>query len=263
MKLAREPVVQLSCSFSPGHKQEGQQQQTLIVFLNGINIPHTEWYPIASILQKQLPHCPPILMYDRPNQGTSLGTNLDKPERPEGHGSDCLDAVHDLRELITSIATTRLNIPSSNIDNNLKLVLIASSVAVAIARLYASSYPFTIAGLVILDSTLANSDTVSLFPDPSSPDFRPENLPEVVTGELCADARKRIFPVYGSESRNPEGLWRGNLPALLPDADAPMLEGEPYVTVIQHDAEVFERQVMKVRRKIGSLLELLEFSRGE
>jgi len=187
-------------------------------------------------------------MYDRIGQPTSIGRNEDIPGRPGGHGRDCLDAAHDLRDAIISVAEKHLGISPEKV-NTLRIITVASSVSCAIARLYATEYPKTVMAMVLLDSTLANSDTVSVFPDPDSPDFSSENLPAGVTTELCADSRKKIFPVYGSESKNPEGLWRGTLPDLLPHADSPKIQGSdpgtPYVTVIQHDPEIFPPQVQQ------------------
>lgn len=188
-------------------------------------------------------------MYDRVGQTASIGRNQDVPGRPRGHGRDCLDAAHDLREVITSVGDKHLGISYGQIDN-LRIILVACSISCAIARLYATEFPKTVVGLVLVDSTLANSDTVSLFPDPASPDFSPASLPAGVTPELCADSGKKIFPVYGSESKNPEGLWRGTLPGLLPYSDSPKLQGPepgtPYVTVIEHDPEIFPLQVEQV-----------------
>jgi pimeloyl-ACP methyl ester carboxylesterase len=117
-----------------------------------------------------------MLLYDRVGQATSIGRNLDAPGRPKGHGRDCLDAAHDLREVITHVGETRLGISRREIDN-LEIILVASSMSCAIARLYATEYPRTVTALLLLDSTLANSDTVCVFPDPESAEFCPANLP--------------------------------------------------------------------------------------
>jgi pimeloyl-ACP methyl ester carboxylesterase len=258
VKLVREPSVQLCYSFLPSLNTS--PRGSLIVFLNGINIPHTAWYAVATTLKKENPTCPPMLLYDRVGQAASIGHNLDVPGRPKGHGRDCLNAAHDLREVITHVGETRLGISRREIDN-LDIILVASSVSCAIARLYATEYPRTVTVLLLLDSTLANSDTVSVFPDPESAEFSPVNLPPGVTRELCVDTRKKIFPIYGSESPNPEGLWRGNLPDLLPYAELPKLEGPkpglPYVTVVAHDPEIFPSQVKKVCQHLESCIQIL------
>ncbi|TVY32350.1 hypothetical protein LSUB1_G008618 [Lachnellula subtilissima] len=246
VKLDRDPSLQLSCSFFPSPKSS--PPTSLIVFLNGINTPHKLWYPIAQLLKKDMATCPPMLMYDRIGQVASRGRNLDVPGRPRGHGRDCLDAAHDLRELITYAGENHLGISSTHVDT-VRIIFVASSVSCAIARLYTAKFPRTVTALLFLDSTLANSDTVSVFPDPDSPDFSPGSLPAGVTSELLADARKKIALVYGSESKNPEGLWRGTLPSLLPHSDSPKLlgpePGTPYVTVIEHDPDVFPLQVQQ------------------
>ncbi|TVY50915.1 hypothetical protein LCER1_G008412 [Lachnellula cervina] len=247
VKLNRDPSLQLSCSFIPSSKSS--PPKSLIVFLNGINTPHKLWYPVAQLLRKDIETCPPMLMYDRIGQQASIGRNRDIPGRPRGHGRDCLDAAHDLREVITYAGEKHLGISSTHVDT-LRIIIVASSVSCAIARLYAAEFPRTVTAMVFLDSTLANSDTISVFPDPDSPRFSPESLPAGVTSELCTDARKKIALVYGSESKNAEGLWRGTLPGLLPHSDLPKLQGPepgtPYVTVIEHDPDVFPMQVQQM-----------------
>ncbi|TVY35243.1 hypothetical protein LOCC1_G007925 [Lachnellula occidentalis] len=245
--LARDPSLQLSCSFIPNSPSSSSPQTSLIIFLNGIGVPHTLWYPVAQLLKKDNEKCPPMLMYDRIGQPASRGRNQDVPGsgRPRGHGRDCLDAAHDLHELIAHTAAKHLGIASARVDT-LRVILVASSVSCAIARLYAAEYPSTVSACLLLDSTLANSDTVSVFPDPEAPGFDAGNLLAGVTVEMLKDARRKIARVYGSEAENPEGLWRGTLPGLLPCADGPKLPGMPWVTVLEHDPAVFPAQVKQM-----------------
>jgi pimeloyl-ACP methyl ester carboxylesterase len=144
---------------------------------------------------------PPILTYDRVGQGTTIGRNADVPGRPQGYGGDCLDAAHGIRELVVNIATTRFGIPPANV-NDLHIIFVASSMGCAIARLYADAYPRTVVALLLMDSTIANSDTVSLFPNPEAPGFSAEKLPPGVTPEMCTLTRKIIRRVYHTESPN-------------------------------------------------------------
>lgn len=241
VELKREPSVQLSCSIVA--QPSPSSHDTLIICLSGIDNPQTIWYPIITALQeRKFPDLPPILVYDRVGQGTSIGRNADMPGRPTNFGRDCLDAARDLREIVENVAITRFNLASDKVDG-LRIFLVASSIGCAIARLYAQTYPRTVIGLLLLDSTLANSDTVSIFPDPTSPGFSIDNLPAGVTPEALIRARKITHKFYHPTSWNREGLWRGNLPDLLPYADSPRIqgpiEGAPYVTIVEHDHSLF------------------------
>jgi pimeloyl-ACP methyl ester carboxylesterase len=182
-----------------------------------------------------------MLMYDRPGQGATTDRNPDGPGRPKGHGCDCLLAAHDLRDLIVQVAKTRLGIHKDNI-NKLRIVFVASSIGCAIARLYAIENPGTISGLLLLASTLANSNVSTVFPDPQAPELSKYHLPEGVTIELLENVREKAARHYHPHSPNKEGLWRGTFPGLLPYSDAPPIQGPtsrtPYVTVMEHDRDV-------------------------
>jgi pimeloyl-ACP methyl ester carboxylesterase len=133
----------------------------------------------------------------------------------------------------------------------LKVIMIAHSLGCAIARLYADAYPGTVSALLLLDSTLANSDTISVFPDPKTPGFDERELPKGITAAMCSDTRRKFQVGYAADSPNKEGIWRGTLPALLPLADEPKLMGpggrRPYVTVIRNDPVVYVMAMEKVR----------------
>ncbi|KAG4421183.1 hypothetical protein IFR04_005703 [Cadophora malorum] len=248
--LQRDPQIRISCSFFPPPERPSPRD-TLIVFLNGIDHPKSSWCPTIDALLKprRRPYSTPFLAYDRPGQGTTIGKNQDNPGRPQGHARDCLDAAHDLRELIEYVGKTRLGIGREDIDS-LGIVFVASSIGVAIARLYAAEHPRTATGYLFLDSTLASSDTISIYPDPHAPGFREEDLVNGITAHDLEIGRSRLGRVYSPESANKEGLWRGNLPELLPYSDGPQLVGPgprtPYVTVIQHDPVVNIRQWTKL-----------------
>ncbi|KAG4442406.1 hypothetical protein IFR05_002108 [Cadophora sp. M221] len=248
--LNRDPQIRIACSFFPPPERPSPRD-TLIVFLNGLDSPKSHWCPaIDSLLKpRRRPYSTPFLAYDRPGQATTIGRNQDVPGRPQGHGRDCLEAARDLRELIEKVGETRLGIRREDIDN-LGIVFVAASIGVAIARLYAAEHPRTVTGYLFLDSTLANSDSISVYPDPQAPGFREEELLNGVTSQDLNTARNKLGVVYHPDSPNKEGLWRGNLPDLLPYSDAPQLVGPgprtPYVTVIQHDPTVNARQWVKL-----------------
>ena len=243
--------MRLSCTLFGGSKPSSPRD-TLIVGVNGIDSPQSLFYPTANVLLKssRASNFPLMLTYDRPGQGTTTDLNADVPGRPKRHARDCLDAAHDLRDLVTQVGCSRLGFQRDNI-NNLRIVIVGDSVGCAIARLYAQEYPKTVTALLLLDSTLANSDTVSVFPDPNSSGFSEKDLPPGITAELCEDSRRKIGRGFDTKAPNREGLWRGNLPELLPFSDAPKLQGPrpgtPYVTVVEHDNKVFPEACYKVR----------------
>jgi pimeloyl-ACP methyl ester carboxylesterase len=88
------------------------------------------------------------------------------------------------------IAVKRVGRQPGDIDG-LHLVLVGSSVGCAIARLYAQTFPRTVVGLLLLDSSISNSESISIFPNPSAEDF-----PVGITPEMCIHARKIIHKLY-------------------------------------------------------------------
>lgn len=127
------------------------------------------------------------------------------PGRPKRHGRDCLDAAHDIRDLVTQIGQQKLGVGEKAIDG-LRIFFVASSIGAAICRLYAGAYLKTESALIILSSTIANSDTISLFADPQVPGFDVESLPDGVTAKICNDTRRILGHLYSSTSPNKEGL---------------------------------------------------------
>ncbi|KAL9624067.1 MAG: hypothetical protein Q9160_001589 [Pyrenula sp. 1 TL-2023] len=125
------------------------------------------------------------------------------------------------------------------------LLLVGHSIGVPIARLFATTYPSTVIGLLLLDSTLTNTDFTSLFPDPSSPDFStftalPPGVPESALLTARASLARRFHPTVG----NPQGLDRRNLHTLIPHPQPqPLPPGPdgrpPFVTVIEHGWAAF------------------------
>ncbi|KAM0310359.1 hypothetical protein ACHAO8_008173 [Botrytis cinerea] len=105
---------------------------------------------------------PNILTYDRYGQGatTSQDPADNIPGKDPGYGHDLNDAVNDLHELI------QVTVPT-----NPKLLLVAASIGVHIARTYAHKYPATVEGLLFLDSNIGNAEATDLWPNPHTPDF--------------------------------------------------------------------------------------------
>jgi len=214
-----------------------------------------------SSLASMTPH-PPMLSYDRYGQGLSTDRDpLDaKAEDPE-HGHDCMDVVRDLKQLISQICNEKdLKVPASS-ENSSELFeppifFVANSLGGAVARLYADQYPCTVSAILFLDSVVANSDFVSIWPDPDAPGFAEKYLPlpEGVTEEGLRETRaqygKVFHPVTGIMGKV-EGLSRRNLAELLPDSDKPMLRFEedgkgPWITVVGHGFDTFAEEGLKV-----------------
>jgi pimeloyl-ACP methyl ester carboxylesterase len=185
-----------------------------------------------------------MLAYDRYGQGATT----DRDPSNEGaadpmHAHDCLSVIHDLHQLIMQIANQKLGIKEIS---TVALVFVCNSVGCALARLYAQEFPGSVAGMVLLDSVLANSDFVSVFPDPDGEGFRAEDLPEGVTSEIIRATRAKMAHTFHPDVGSKEGLSRKNLRGLLPYSDAPVLTGVdgrgPFVTVIGHDYMAFAEE---------------------
>lgn len=221
--------------------------KSLVVFLNGLMLPRAFWDPaIHSFLEKRitasLPY-PALLSYDRYGQGDS-DRDPDDKEDPPCHGHDCMSAVHDLRQFLLQIWKEHLDI--SNPTTFPALIFVCNSIGCALARLFAQTYPGTVLGLLFLDSIMANSDFVSLWPDPDAKGFDPHTLPQGVSEKDVRETREAYRRMFHPDVPNNEGLSRRNLAQLLPDSDSPSLEGYggdgPYLTVVGHDWETFAEQ---------------------
>ncbi|KAL4982431.1 Alpha/beta hydrolase fold-1 [Aspergillus falconensis] len=247
--LNTKPAAQISYTFHPPAPFK-DTKKVLLVFLNGLGLPQSSWFPVIAKLQEQTAlDLPGILTYDRYGQGAT--TDCD-PEKPDAH--DCVDVVTDLRQLLTQLTAEKLGINSLD---EVRIVFVANSIGCALARLYAQEYPGTVAGLVLLDSVLANSDFVSIFPDPDAADFDQASLPENITPESLRTTRARVRAIFhpvDGQAGKAEGFSRASLPSLLPHSDGPVLLGPrvkdngdgPFVTVVGHDFEAFARESMRM-----------------
>ncbi|KAF4960132.1 hypothetical protein FGADI_1150 [Fusarium gaditjirri] len=241
IRLETKPSAQLSYSFTASTATKSTNP-TLIVFVNGLGAPQAGWIATMNKLKELSPHgLPAMLTFDRFGQGQTT----DRDPNDEGaadptHAHDCMAVVRDMRQLITQILKDRLDI---NNPDSAKLFLIANSIGCALSRLYAAEYPGTVAGALLLDSVLTDTDFVSVFPDPDAKDFDHTTLPPGVTADNLRVAReettKRFHPSVGSR----EGLSRKNLTQLLGHSDSPALPKvagkDPYITVLGHDFDHF------------------------
>lgn len=247
IRLATKPTAQITYTFHPAVSTD-TTKPVLVVFLNGLGLPQVAWVPAITQLKelRQGADMPAILTYDRFGQGQTTDRDpSDEGAADPAHAHDSISVIHDLRQLITQIASEKLGISETD-TNNVTLVLVANSIGGALARLYAQEYPGTVAGLLLLDSYLANSDFVSIFPDPDAADFDTSSITTTTTIEDLRVARERIGRIFHPDVGNKEGLSRKNLRTILPASDGPILQGPggsgPYVTVVGHDFETFAEE---------------------
>ncbi|RAL07158.1 alpha/beta fold hydrolase [Aspergillus homomorphus CBS 101889] len=246
LALTTKPSARLAYTFQA---PEATTKPVLVVFLNGLGLPQAFWQPVIAQLKtlRQGGSLPAFLTYDRFGQGQTTDRDpQDAGAEDPTHGHDCLASVQDLRQLLVQITTEKLGV--SDVDS-VSLILVGNSIGCALARLYAQEYPCTVAALLLLDSVLANSDFVSVFPDPDAPDFDPASIqpiPVEAIRAVRAGARRIFHPDVGSK----EGLSRRNLRELLPASDGPQLKGPdghgPYVTVVGHDFDTFAEESAKM-----------------
>lgn len=159
--------------------------------------------------------------------------------------------VEDLHQLLVQVCEDVLQLAAPENGGDTRLVFVANSIGCAIARLYAAAHPGTAAGFLFLDSMMANTDFVSLFPDPDAPEFEPGNLPEGVSAEDVRHAREQYQRMFHPTVPNHEHFDRRDLRELLPFADKPLLPAgpgghDPVLTVVGHDWHVFARNSAEV-----------------
>ncbi|KAK5631221.1 hypothetical protein RRF57_006935 [Xylaria bambusicola] len=254
IRLSTKPTACLECSQVQSVGQSGCSG-ILVVFLNGLIAPQSFWLPVMALMLRRLKmadssspgatHRPQMLAYDRYGQGRTIDRDpSDSGEgKEEGYGHDTLDVVRDLRQLISQITRNPDDRPK-------RIMFVANSIGCAVARLYAQQYPETVAGMLLLDSIMANSDFVSIFPDPTGLGFDPGSLPQDVTPEMLSETRRKFREVFHPSVKNSESLDRRNLAILLPDADKPSLDHglagkSPFVAVVGHDPEWFARESLQ------------------
>ncbi|KAL9113655.1 MAG: hypothetical protein Q9187_007587, partial [Circinaria calcarea] len=147
-----EHRAQIAYDISGPDAAEGQNSP-LVLSINGLGLPAASWKPVISIVQvSDRPNKPQILTCDRLGQGATTARDpLDEqPGKETGYGHGFVDATKDLHEVLQAIA------PQGSKPR--RLVFVAASIAVHLARLYAQHYPGEVAGLLILDSNVGNQE---------------------------------------------------------------------------------------------------------
>jgi pimeloyl-ACP methyl ester carboxylesterase len=232
----------ISHTFFPAINPASSLDNHLIVFVNGLGLPASSWLPSIQILHSNLTSCPAILTYDRYGQGLTTARDPVDNQKPLGH--DFVDVANDLHEIITTVATTKLGLQKSELEEGkLHLILIGASIGASIVRLYLQHHPGIAAGIILLDSNIA-VDYSAVWPDVDAPGFDPSLVvSDDCTLELYRAERAKVSKMFDLNVKNPEGLDRSNSAVLMPHADAPKLVGVdgkgPLLTVVGHDPETF------------------------
>lgn len=250
--LTTKPGAALQVSFHPPSPPKSNKPlpSILVVFLNGLVLCREGWFDtITHLLESNsgagIPF-PTLLTYDRYGQGGSDPDPTDDPDSlPYGHDADTV--VSDLHQLLTQFCDSFL---SADIQST-RLVFVCNSIGCALARLYATSHPGAVEAFLFLDSIMANTDFVSLFPDPDSPEFDDQKpLPEGVTPENLRYTRAKFREFFHPTVPNREHLDRRRLARTLPYADKPALPSgpgnvPPKLVVVGHDWDEFAEQCEK------------------
>ncbi|KAF4301733.1 hypothetical protein GTA08_BOTSDO09720 [Botryosphaeria dothidea] len=245
--LSTKPGASLHYSTHPASPEHGPFSTTLVVFLNGLLLPRSSWAPAVESListrsRRPLPH---FLTYDRYGQGDSdLDPADGDPPRPYGH--DACTVTTDLHQFLIQFCEADLH---TSLDR-IALVFVCNSIGCPIARLYAAKHPGRVAAYVFLDSMMANTDFVSMFPDPDADGFDEHSLPADIDVETLRAARQKYRDMFHPTVPNAEHFDRRNLAGLLPFANAPELPSgpagpggrDPYLIVVGHDPEAFAEQ---------------------
>jgi pimeloyl-ACP methyl ester carboxylesterase len=129
---------------------------------------------------------------------------------------------------------------------------VANSIGCPLARLYAAAHPGTVSGFLFLDSMIANTDFVSLFPDPETLDPSTTPLPHGITVDDLRHAREQFRKFFHPTVPNGERFDRRDMATRLPHADQPVLpagpDGKPpLLTVVGHDFDKFAEEGLQVK----------------
>ncbi|VBB87182.1 Putative protein of unknown function [Podospora comata] len=259
--LTTKPSASLRASVFSAHSPSTSRNlsDVLVVFLNGLVLSRRAWSPAISHLLSSFSdnnqHPPTILTYDRYGQGDSDHDPTDDPNTiPYSH--DAHDIVFDLHQLLTQFTSSSPHLP--NLESA-RLVFVCNSIGCPLARLYAHAHAdqTQISAYLFLDSMIANTDFVSIFPDPDDAGFDPGSLPKGVSPQELRYTRSQFRKFFHPTVPNPEHFDRRKLAEMLPFSDRPSLpliaapgdekpsEKAPLLTVVGHDWDEFAEQCEK------------------
>jgi pimeloyl-ACP methyl ester carboxylesterase len=247
--LITKPGASLHVSIlHPQPHEQNPLSDTLLVFLNGLVLPSAAWSEaidhLLGVRTENKQPLPAILCYDRYGQGKSDSDPTDSQDSPYGH--DLRAAVADMHQLLTQVSQDELHRPVDEV----RIMLVCNSIGCPLARLYAAEHPGLVEAYLFLDSMMANTDFVSLFPNPDDPEFDGSQLPEGVSADDLRHARDTFGKHFHPTVPNPEHLDRRHLGELLPRADGPALPDgpggqSPLLVVVGHDWDEFAEQSEK------------------
>lgn len=224
--------------------------KTIVVFLNGLVASQSSWKAtIDLLLHKDRDSVPALLTYDRYGQGESDADPTDPPSTPYGH--DATTVVNDLHELLVQVSSDMPHLGSPFEGSGVHIVFVCNSIGCPLARLYAAAHPGRVSAFLFLDSMMANSDSVSVFPDPDAADFDPAKLPRGVSTEEIRYSREQYKKFFHPTVPNPERFDRRDMPQRLPFADKAALPAgpdgkSPLLTVVGHDFDRFAQDGLEV-----------------
>lgn len=258
LTLPSKPNFPISYTFIPSTQNNNQN---LIVFLNGLGLPASSWLPALNLLITKHATHPAILTYDRFGQGlTTSHDPLDgTPGRQKGHTFE--DVVKDLEDLLKVVVSKHMGVGDNT--EEVRLLMIGASIGVPILRLYAQSTtrPSPLSGALFLDSNIANTAYSTILPHPDTTAFMDHT--EKYLGDDCTlgdytKSRGVLVGMFDFDVPNREGLDRSGCPELLPRADGPGLEGEVELTVVGHDRYVFVEvswEKIGVNRRVSRVID--------
>lgn len=229
----------------------GGEISVLIVFLNGMMSTVPSWNTAIDQFSAALPanHKIALLCYDRYGQGQSEKDPNDSSATDPSHAHNLVSSATDLYHLIEKYAPSK----------ETKVVLVGNSIGCALSRVYVEHHPDRApAGLLFLDTILANTNMLHLFPDPDAEGFKADSLAEGVTEPNLRKTRAFMAKVFDPVNGSAEGLTRRDLATLLPKADGPTLPGNPYLTVVGHGAERFVAESAAVGMDGPSIMAYLQ-----
>lgn len=194
--------------------------------------PQLAWHPVIQLVRDKYADSP-ITYFTTDRYGSGLTTGKDPSPADPVFGNDLNSVVADLQSLLTQVGSDTTD-----------LVLVGKSIGCAVARQYTATFPGRVAGIVLLDSILANSDFHDdIFPDPSDPTFDADKLPANLSVDDLHKARQLAYKMFSPTLPNPQGFDRRNMKQHLPRADGPTLVGvqgkPPKMVVVGHDPEKF------------------------
>lgn len=247
LALETKPGASVQYTLAQGKKPA---DSLLVVFLNGLVADKSSWLPTMAGIIRADPDFPTMVAYDRYGQGLTEDRDPQDRGREEGYGHDVRDAAVDLHQLIGQVCKNH----SLSKDSMPQLVLVANSIGCAIARLFAQEHPEKVAGIILLDSVMANSK-FDFWPDPDAKGFDANQLPDDVSVEILREQRAKLKAIFSPATKNREGLDRRNLASLLPHSDKPSLVSPhnrgPFITVVGHDFETFAQESLRVSQVVA------------